>query len=171
VRLNLIGREPHGIVGEEEREALLAELTADLEQLTDAETGEPAVRAVLPMAEIAPGSRAGQMPDALVSWTPGRRIRAVRHPRVGIIDDGGGPYARSEHNGNGFLVAAGPGIAAGATPPGGEEPREIDVAPTILHMFGCPVPAAVQGRPLGWLLADAAEPKHAEIDLSAEPAF
>jgi predicted AlkP superfamily phosphohydrolase/phosphomutase len=171
LRINLEGREPHGVVPAAEREALLAEITAELESLTDAETGEPAVKAVLPMAEIAPGARADQMPDALVSWTPGRRIRAVRHPRVGLIDDGGGPYARSEHNGDGFIVAAGPGIAPGATPPADEVAREIDVAPTVLHLFDCPIPNAVQGRSLDWLLTDVDEEQRAEIDLSAEPAF
>jgi predicted AlkP superfamily phosphohydrolase/phosphomutase len=171
IRVNLEGREPHGIVSAAERPALLAEITADLEALIGLDTGEPAVAEVIPIGAIAPGSRLDQMPDLLVRWAPGRRIRRVRHPRAGTIDDGGGPYARTEHNGRGFLVAAGPGIAAGERPEGVPAPREFDIAPTALHMFGCPVPAAMQGEVLGWLVADQREPERADVDISAEPAF
>ncbi len=171
IRVNLQGREPEGIVPVADRPALLAEITADLEALVDLDTGEPAIAEVIAIAEIAPGARVDQMPDLLVRWAPGRHIRRVRHPRAGAIDDGGGPYARTEHNGSGFLIAAGPAIAPGELPEGQPTPREFDVAPTALHMFGCPTPAAMEGEVLGWLLAGDREPERAEIDISAEPAF
>ncbi len=83
LRFNLEGREPEGIVTPAEREALLAEIVADLGQLTDSGTGERAVVEVIPVADLAPGSRVAQMPDVLVRWAPGKRIRSVHHPRVG----------------------------------------------------------------------------------------
>jgi predicted AlkP superfamily phosphohydrolase/phosphomutase len=171
LRVNLQGREPEGIVPVAEHAGLLADITADLESLVDLDSGEPAVAEVIPVAEIAPGSFAGQMPDLMVRWAPGRRIRRVRHPRVGVIDDGGGPYARTEHNGRGFLVAAGPSIVAREPPGGAPLPRELDIAPTALHLFGCPVPTRMQGEVLGWLLADDRKPERVEADISAEPTF
>jgi predicted AlkP superfamily phosphohydrolase/phosphomutase len=171
LRINLAGREPEGIVAAADREALIAELIDELFKLVDADTGAPAVAEVIPVAEIAPGELAGQMADLLVQWTPGKRIRAVRHPRVGTISDGGGPYARTEHNGNGFLVAAGPGIAATASMEGHSPPREVDLAPTVLHLFGCPVPEGMQGVVLEWLLSEKRQPVRAPIDLSSEPSF
>lgn len=171
IRLNLEGREPEGIVPASEREALLAEITADIEALIDPATGEPAALAVVPIDEIAPGTRMAQMPELLVRWKPGKRISRVIHPRVGAIDDGGGAYARTEHDGSGFLVAAGPRIAAGEPPAGTRAPNEFDIAPTVLHLFGCPIPAAMQGEVLDWLLVGDRQPRRAEIDISSQPGF
>jgi predicted AlkP superfamily phosphohydrolase/phosphomutase len=164
IRLNMAGRGPQGIVTVEEREGLIAEIVADLGRLLDDATGEPAVAEVIPVAELAPGRLSAQMPDLLVRWKPGKRIRAVRHPRVGVISDGSAPYARTEHTGAGFLVAAGPSIEAGAAPDG-DPPREIDLAPTVLHAFGSPVPEAMSGRVLEWLLAGERDVTYEEIDV------
>jgi predicted AlkP superfamily phosphohydrolase/phosphomutase len=171
LRFNIAGREPDGIVMPEDVDALRAAITADLESLTDPLTGEPAVAEVLTAAEVAPGPLTAQMPDLLVRWTPNTRIRRVRHPRVGLIDDGGGPYARTEHDGRGFLVAAGPGIAAGQAANGEGVAREIDLAPTALQLLGLPIPEAMEGRPLRWLMANDREPWVEAIDLAVEPSF
>ncbi len=170
IRINLAGREPDGIVSPADREALIAELIGELGQLVDPDTGAPAVAEVLPIAEIAPGTLVEQMPDLLVGWTPGKRIRRVRHPRVGTIEDGGGPYARTEHNGSGFLVAAGPGIAP-TSMEGHPPPSVLDLAPTVLHLFGCPVPEGMSGMVLEWLLSEKRQPVRAPIDCTSEPTF
>jgi predicted AlkP superfamily phosphohydrolase/phosphomutase len=171
IRINLAGREPQGIVATADRDALIAEITADLERLTSADTGERAVAEVLLVPAIADGSLSAQMPDLLVRWRPGPRIHAVRHPRAGLISDGGGVYARTEHSGRGFLIAAGPSIAAAAPPSGTPAPREVDLAPTALHMFGSPVPAAMDGEVLEWLLRERRPVERAELDITAQPTF
>ncbi len=171
LRINLIGREPDGIVAGADREALIVELIEELGKLVDPDTDAPAVAEVLAVAQIASGPRVRQMPDLLVRWMPGKRIRSVFHPRVGTISDRGGPYARTEHNDRGFLVAAGPSIAAAASMKGHPPPREFDLAPTVLHLSGCPVPEGMQGVVLEWLLAEGREPVRVPIDLNSEPAF
>jgi arylsulfatase A-like enzyme len=55
------------------------------------------------------------------------------------------------HRERGLLVAAGPGIAAGAP----VAPASIvDLAPTVLHWFGLEVPEEMDGRPLDHLMRD-----------------
>ena len=170
LRVNLAGREPSGIVDPADRDALIEEIVSELGKLTDPDTGGPAVAEVLTAQDIAPGSLTEQIPDLLVRWTPGRRLRRVHHPRAGTITDRGGPYARTEHNGNGFLVAAGPRISA-AGPPDGAVAREVDLAPTVLHLFGSPVPEDMQGSVLDWLLAEPGTVAREAIDVTSEPAF
>lgn len=171
LRINLAGRMPHGIVDPADREALIAEIRADLGALIDPATGRPAVAEVVSVDAVAPGDLVGQMPDMLVRWTPGSRIRSVRHPRVGLIDDGGGPYARTEHTGGGFLVAAGPSISSDGLPGGASPPREFDLAPTVLHAFDCPVPEGMGGEVLEWLLEERPTPVRAAIDTATEPSL
>jgi predicted AlkP superfamily phosphohydrolase/phosphomutase len=171
LRLNIAGREAEGIVDPADRDALIAEITADLTQLVDDETGEPAVAEVASVAAIAPGELSGQMPDLLVHWTPNQRIRTVRHPRVGRISDRRGPYARTEHTSNGFLVAAGPSISTEGPPHGSPTPSEVDIAPTVLHAYGAPVPEGMTGEVLEWLLAERRDVRRADIDISATPSL
>jgi len=168
IRLNLAGREPEGIVSAEERERLVDEIREDLTQLVDDATGKPAIDEVLRVSEIVGGENVGDLPDLLVRWAPGLRIRAVRHPRVGRITDHGAHHARTEHTGAGFLAAAGPDFAPGATP---GLAREIDLAPTVLSLFGCPVPRAMEGEPLAGLLRRSGEAPRADIDLAITPSW
>jgi hypothetical protein len=168
IRVNLAGREPNGIVSPAEREELIGEIRRDLAELVDEATGEPAVHEVLRVRELAPGERAEDLPDLLVRWTPRLRIRAVRHPRAGTITDGGAHHARTEHTGAGLLVAAGPDFVPGAAADGA---REIDLAPTVLSMYGCPVPRAMTGEPLDRLLREPSTLPREEIDLAASPSW
>jgi predicted AlkP superfamily phosphohydrolase/phosphomutase len=50
------------------------------------------------------------------------------------------------HRMDGVLIAHGAGVRAGRALSGA---RIIDVAPTILHLLGCPVPSDMDGAPLG----------------------
>ena len=57
-----------------------------------------------------------------------------------------------DHRMDGILVAAGPAFRRGATPRGAEL---LDIAPTVLHLLGVPVPADMDGRVLTELLEPA----------------
>lgn len=162
IRINLAGREPNGIVPPAEREALLEELRRELVQLTDADSGEPVVRDVVRVEEIAPGPRARHLPDLILLWTPGRH-RRLRHPRTGLIKPGRETIVPSEHLGLGTLVAAGPRVERGAV-----EGRLVDFAPTLLHLLGAPVPEDMDGSVLGSILRDAGPETRAAIPLERD---
>lgn len=155
VRLNVRGRESSGIVDPADYDRVCREVTADILQLTDARTGQPAVERVV-RTRAQPGGPAidGERPsdaDLIVIWQ-GVPIDVVDHPRAGRI--GPVPFKRSgSHVHRGFLMAAGPGIPAGARLP---EAHALDIPPTILTMLGARIPTHFDGKPLP--LLSAAEP-------------
>ncbi len=160
IRLNVRGREPQGIVAPgAEYEALRERIVSELGQVVDAETGEPAVDVVLRREELdgASGPRADELPDLAVRWTNRWVLRAVRHPTAGEVHQNARDVPWTEHHGDGFLVAAGPGVAAGAEASG----RIVDVAPSLLALLGREAPAAMEGRPLEPLIAVAPPPPRA----------
>jgi predicted AlkP superfamily phosphohydrolase/phosphomutase len=165
LRINLAGREPEGIVAPAEREALIDELSQDLMQLVDIETGEPAIEEILRTEERLSGPRSHLLPDLVVIWRPGRRIRALRHPRAGVIRDEGALWIPTEHRGEGMMIAAGPSFEAGARAEG----TIHDIAPTALQALGSPIPEQMDGEPLMALFADRGEPRREPIPIDFDP--
>jgi predicted AlkP superfamily phosphohydrolase/phosphomutase len=147
VRLNVKGREAEGIVDPADYDTACSEVSADIMRLTDARTGKPAVKRVIrtrvgPHGPAADGERPSDA-DLIVIWD-GVPIDVVDHPTAGRI--GPVPFKRSgSHVHRGFLLAAGPGVAAGRRFPEG---HALDIPPTILALLGAPVPAHFDGRPL-----------------------
>jgi predicted AlkP superfamily phosphohydrolase/phosphomutase len=152
VRLNVQGREEHGVVHRADYDAVCNEISTELLRLTDARTGKPAVKQVV-RARVGPDGPAtdGERPsdaDLIVIWD-GVPIDVVDHPTAGRI--GPVPFKRSgSHVHRGFLMAAGPGIAAGAQLPEG---HALDIPPTVLTLLGARIPAHFDGKPLP-VLAD-----------------
>ena len=145
VRINLRGREPHGIVAPgSEYDALCAEIAGELRALRHAETGAPAVAEVIRMDELADGPHAGEFPDLYVRWAPEGFLRALTHPRLDVLRENMRDVAVSEHSGEGFLVAAGPSIRSGGDVRG----HVVDVAATALYLAGVPVPSDMDGNVL-----------------------
>lgn len=149
LRLNLRGREPHGIVNPgADRDALLSRLEETLRDLRIAGTGEPAVVELVRAQEAFPGRAAAELPDLLVLWRNDRRIEAVDSPVYGRIDNRD-PAIRSEHSAPGVLFALGPSFV-----PGGPiaSARDVDIAPTVLALLGVTPPSGLDGRPIPELL-------------------
>jgi predicted AlkP superfamily phosphohydrolase/phosphomutase len=149
LRLNLRGREPHGIVEPgAERTALLDEIEAVLGELKIAGTEKPAVRRIVRAQETFAGRASAELPDLLVLWDNDAPIEAIESPRLGRIRNRDhGP--RGGHTDRGAIFAWGPGVAAGAPISGA---RDIDVAPTVLALLGITPPEGLDGRIVGGLL-------------------
>jgi predicted AlkP superfamily phosphohydrolase/phosphomutase len=145
IRINLKGREPHGIVSPgAEYDALCAEIRTELEALVNPVTGAPAVRHVWIRNEVFPGPKQDELPDIVVTWNDEAPITALHSPRLGTIA-GVNPDPRTgTHSIEGFLLASGPAFAAGAHARG----RLTDVAPTVLSLLGSGGADALDGAPL-----------------------
>jgi predicted AlkP superfamily phosphohydrolase/phosphomutase len=149
LRVNLRGREPHGIVEPAQRSALLDEIEAMLVELKIAGTEKAAVRRIVRAQEEFPGRAAAELPDLLVKWNSDAPIEAVESPRLGRIENrDSGP--RGGHCDRGSIFAWGNGIAAGPPVAGA---RDIDVAPTVLSLLGIAPPEGFDGCVIGDLLS------------------
>jgi predicted AlkP superfamily phosphohydrolase/phosphomutase len=144
VRVNLRGREPEGAVnpGEEYKE-LLNRLEADLRQLIDPETNQPAVTRVLKTVDLFDCDPHPSLPDLFVEWKPGRFMSRVRHRKIELMQKRPEFYRRSDHSSNGFVAAAGPSIQGRG---GLEDTSLLGLAPTFLTLLGESVPPRLTGR-------------------------
>lgn len=157
IRLNLVGREPGGTVAPgAEAEDFCDELTRDLLDLTNADTGRPLVRRVVRTGELFQGAYLDELPDLLVEWDPetplgtevagtgaGAALR-ISSPKLGIVEGINRQCRTGEHRPDGLLVARGPGIAPG------ELDRVVsilDLAPSFARYLGCDL-AGADGRPI-----------------------
>ena len=150
IRINLAGREPQGRVAPgADYDAVCREITDALLALLDLETGRPAVREVVRSRVVFPGERADDLPDLIVRWPGDNPLQVVGSATLGEIRLPSPERRCGAHRPTGFLLAAGPGVT-----PGSRSGRVeiVDLAPTILHLLGLPVPAGLDGRILHELL-------------------
>lgn len=149
VRVNVVGREPLGTVQPgAEYDRVCDELTEALLELINPDTGERAVREIVRTDRQLPGPRRDFLPDLVVTWAADAPITRLQSPRIGVVS-GSSPDGRpGTHAAPGFLIARGPGIAAGALA-GGADVR--DLAPTILSLHGVERPDYMNGNVLASL--------------------
>jgi predicted AlkP superfamily phosphohydrolase/phosphomutase len=146
--INLRGRQPNGIVEPgEEYEALIAELTEGLLALEDEASGERAVAAVTRGDEEFAGPWADAMPDLLVHWRDdvhpaALRWRGADGSEVSVARPPDRTLPSGAHHPDGTFIASGPRIRAGVD----LAPLSVcDLAPTVLHLLGRPVPSYMDG--------------------------
>ncbi|MEE2690106.1 MAG: alkaline phosphatase family protein [Pseudomonadota bacterium] len=87
IRINLKGRERNGTVSPgEEYDRVLHGLIADLEEIRDADSGEPIVESVVRSREVYKGPAADVLPDLFVNWRRARPFYRITSPKIGVID-------------------------------------------------------------------------------------
>jgi len=155
IRLNLIGREPAGLLEPgEEANRFSDQLAADLTALEDPYTGRPLVHRVSRTAEFHEGPLVANLPDLLVEWSDegplantvigpadAAMVRATS-PKSGFVEGPNWWGRTGEHRPDGLIAAAGPGLAPGRL----DEVDLVDIAPTILRLLG--VECCVDGKPI-----------------------
>lgn len=111
IRLNLVGREVRGEIRPgPEAEAYCRQLTDDLLDIVDPETGEPLIEAVVPSADCYEGNLLDHLPDLLVFWNLSRPFSTAASPKIGRLHMNGPVRRTGSHMPGGLLFAAGPGI-------------------------------------------------------------
>ncbi len=162
IRLNLIGREPNGVLAPgPAAEAFCAELTRDLLDITDERTGRPVARRVVRTKDLYTGERLDELPDLLVEWDDAVATGSVRHAngagamvrlhsaKIGTIAVANEYTRTGDHRIGGLFVAAGPGIRPGRLD---RVVSIMDLAPTFTALVGVEMPG-VDGRPIPELLS------------------
>jgi predicted AlkP superfamily phosphohydrolase/phosphomutase len=146
VRINLVGREPHGRVSPgAEAEALCAALSNDLRALTNIDTREPVVCSVVRTRDLYAGPYLNALPDLLVEWNRTAPILGVDSPKTGRIDAPSVSSRTGDHTASGLFFALGPSVRPG---PVGESVSVMDFAPTVGALLGVHIPGA-EGSPIG----------------------
>jgi len=164
--INLAGREPGGTVTPGTAyDRILEHIDQRLARLKDPETGEPVVARAWRREELYHGPCVELAPDLVLELNLDRGYsytclptppgdgpvigRIARGDRLGAKGKG----MNGTHRRHGIMLLSGEGCAPGRVDGAGLE----DLAPTLLHLLGLPVPAEMDGRVLaealnsGWL--------------------
>jgi len=175
IYINLKGREPEGIVEPgEEYVAVRQQVIDALKDLRYPTTDQPLVDEVIPGDQVVHGPFAGRSPDVHVVLDG---YRAIAFPLFATDSHIVTRQIRGDsgcHRRDGIFIARGPEVRTGKMV---ESARILDLAPTILHLMGLPVPADMDGRVLTETLStsrpverQSASPASGDVDagLSAE---
>lgn len=145
IEINLKGRQEQGIVAPgSEYEALRDEIIRELRDIRDPDTGEAVAERVYPREEIYSGRYLNRAPDIVLVLGDGYKAgRALVPPIVSPVPLAQAEVVSGQHRFNGVFIARGPSIRQGGTVEGLEL---TDIAPTVLHALGVPVPDDMDGR-------------------------
>jgi predicted AlkP superfamily phosphohydrolase/phosphomutase len=142
VYLNVRGHRPEGVIPPERYEAERERLGRLLSDLRDPRTGAPVVERVRTRDELYHGDQVTHAPDLLVEWRPGY-IGDGGFSGAGKLVSPTPPNLSSDHSPESALLALGTDVRRGELSAAVE-----DVAPTVLHALGIPIPAGLDGTVL-----------------------
>jgi predicted AlkP superfamily phosphohydrolase/phosphomutase len=110
VSINLVGREPEGVVARTDYDRVRDELAAALLDFADPETGERPIARVLRKEEILSGPYLDRAPDLLLQAAPLYSLTHARH----LVEEA--DWLSGDHREEGIYATAGPGIVPGSGP-------------------------------------------------------
>lgn len=167
--LNLTSRFSQGCVEPDDSEALRTEIAQKLKTLVDPQSGAAAIKGVYQAAKAYRGPYKDQAPDLIVGYAEGYRVSwdaAVGRTSRAVFHDNTKAWS-GDHCVDPSVV---PGVLFCNRTIHTDQPRLLDIAPTILDLFGVPVPSHMDGRVLqiGEEHSEVA-PGHREGQAPAEP--
>jgi predicted AlkP superfamily phosphohydrolase/phosphomutase len=144
--LNLKGREPQGTIEPgKQQEAKLTEIAQRLLDATDPNSGAHPIRGVYRSDQIYSGEATALAPDLIIGYYGGFRtswdsVAGRLTPEIYLPND---RAWSADHCVDALEV---PGILFSNRPFKAKGPALIDVAPSILAMFGLPTPRSMSGK-------------------------
>lgn len=145
IRINLQGREPEGVVAPgTPYETLCDEIAQALVEIRDPETNAPIIDRVYRRDELYQGPQAARAPDLIFSLNDYQCNLAEGLPDQELFEPFPFPWA-GYHDPHGILVMAGGPVQKAGYRRGA---NIADIAPTILHLLGTPIPRYMDGRVL-----------------------
>jgi predicted AlkP superfamily phosphohydrolase/phosphomutase len=150
-----------------DREELLLRIQEEIQSLVDPSTGERVVEDCLRLRETYAGPYRDQAADLLVVAREGYLLESNHDRRSRIVGREPAPTRKYSgmHGPYGLLIAWGEGIEPGPI----QSACLIDIAPTVLHVAGCPVPADMDGRVLEEVFTPSFRAAHPVQVAAAEP--
>jgi predicted AlkP superfamily phosphohydrolase/phosphomutase len=146
--LNIRGREAEGVVEPgDEAQRLKDELVARLSGLRDEERSVVGIRELFDTSKLYRGPYLREAPDLLIGFNEGYRTSwdgATGMASGPVFEDNVKAWS-GDHIVDPRLV---PGVFFCNQPIDAEDPGLIDIAPTVMRLFGLEPPAHMDGRPL-----------------------
>ncbi len=144
ISINLVNREPHGIVQPEDYERLIKEIEENLYKLKDPQTGQEIIKKIYRKEELYKGPFIEESTDLIIIQDD-LYVIPVKRLYQGLFkqatSSGGG-----HHRINGIFIAKGPNIKSGIRL---KHNAEIaDITPTALYLMGLPILAQMDGKVL-----------------------
>ncbi|HEX6476338.1 MAG TPA: glycosyltransferase [Acidimicrobiales bacterium] len=128
VRLNLEGREPHGLIRARRARDAAAWLAERLLELVNLDTGERVVRQAYLTDDNYERVAGDAFGDLILEWNRDAPIETVWSPATGVVRVPYYGWRSGDHHRQGLLLARGPGIRPG---PRFAQMPMVDVAPTV----------------------------------------
>jgi predicted AlkP superfamily phosphohydrolase/phosphomutase len=155
--VNMVGRSSQGIVqAGEEYERVVSDVITRFKEVRHPQTGEKLFLRVGRGNEIYPEAQEGiQLPDVVLIPQEGYGFSFSVSDAAPVISNEGG------HRPTGVLWMEGKGLRRSVE---NFHPNLIDLAPTILHLLGLPVPADMDGRVLQEIFPEAQAVRYEEPD-------
>lgn len=147
IYLNIAGREARGIVSKEDAALLKREIREKLKLLSDPDRPGSPVSEVYDRDQAYKGPYVSDAPDLVVGFAPGYRVAwetVTGGFGATVISNNTRPWS-GDHNMNPPEV---PGMLFCNRQIDVEHPNIVDIAPTVLDLFGVPVPAHMDGKPI-----------------------
>lgn len=140
--LNVRGREPNGTIEPSDYERVRAEIAGKLEEMKGPD-GSPLGTRVFRPESVYPEVK-GVAPDLIVyfgdlEW---RSVGTVGLGEVFTYENDTGPDGANHDKRGVFALSGLDGIETGRTP----DLRLLDVGPTVMKLFGLPLPEGIEGR-------------------------
>lgn len=142
VRINLAGREPHGMVAPSDYASVCNFLVREISAITIVDSGRPLALDVFRTTDVYSGENVDRLPDVMIEWNHEGPISAVTSPAVGVIAQTRPPDWSGTHRAGGLLLTRVPG---GESQRLGRSLSVLDVAPTLAALVGVEL-ADVDGR-------------------------
>jgi predicted AlkP superfamily phosphohydrolase/phosphomutase len=145
--LNLRGKFAHGIVGTEEADALREEIAGRLTGLVDPQNGASAIKRTYVTSKVYRGPYKDNAPDLIPGYQRGYRVSwetAIGRTTESVFHDNTKAWS-GDHCIDPSLI---PGVLFCNRPVTTDNPRLMDLGPTILSLFGVPVPEHMDGKVL-----------------------
>ena len=155
VRLNAVTRDPQGCVSQgQECLGLCEKIEEKLRQVEDPVTGESFVERVWRGAELYPGRFSDRVSD-LIFETVREEVAFSQWFQKGELFSEPRSW-RGVHSVRGIVILSGHGIAGSASLP---SQSILDIAPTVLHLFGLPIPTSMTGSVIADAVIDGGGPE------------
>lgn len=161
IYFNVKRRIGSSIATEEKREGLCRAIINELTNLTDPATGERLKVEAYTAEEAYSGSHLQEAPDIVFIIDDGMcEVDAM--VGEGSVFEPGAPLTgwTGTHTKDGVFIARGPGVKRGCRM---EKARILDIAPTILRLFGVPLPGDMDGRVLEEIFTEDAEVRRGRL--------